>query len=133
MKIFFSLVIVRTVFLSVPSSEEALVFGRSTSTPCVISGAVTMKMISKTSMTSTSGVTLMSLTAFPRPPPDDMPMVSPPQHDRTARKVLTEEVPLHDVEKIRGESVHFGLEHPDPRQEVVVRDHGRNRGRQTCS
>ena len=38
----------------------ALVFGRSTETPEVISGAVTMKMISSTSMTSTSGVTLIS-------------------------------------------------------------------------
>ena len=38
----------------------ALVFGRSTDTPEVISGAVTMKMISSTSITSTSGVTLIS-------------------------------------------------------------------------
>ena len=38
----------------------ALVFGRSTVTPDVISGAVTMKMMSRTSMTSTSGVTLIS-------------------------------------------------------------------------
>ena len=41
-------------------SGWALVFGRSTDTPEVISGAVTMKMISSTSMTSTSGVTLIS-------------------------------------------------------------------------
>ena len=39
-------------------SAEA--FGSSTFTPCASSGAVTMKMISSTSMTSTSGVTLMS-------------------------------------------------------------------------
>ncbi len=38
----------------------ASVLGRSTSTPEVISGAVTMKMMSSTSITSTSGVTLMS-------------------------------------------------------------------------
>ena len=41
-------------------SELAWVFGRSTGTPTVISGAATMKMISSTSMTSTSGVTLIS-------------------------------------------------------------------------
>ncbi len=38
----------------------ALVFGRSTLTPDVISGAVTMNTISSTSITSTSGVTLIS-------------------------------------------------------------------------
>ncbi len=41
-------------------SGLALVFGRSTDTPEVISGAVTMKMISSTSITSTIGVTLIS-------------------------------------------------------------------------
>ena len=39
----------------------ALVFGRSTGTPTVRSGAVTMKMMSSTSITSTNGVTLISL------------------------------------------------------------------------
>ena len=41
--------------------ELALVFGRSTGTPTVSSGAVTMKTISSTSITSTNGVTLISL------------------------------------------------------------------------
>src|SRR6185369_7589685 len=51
--------------------------GSSTGTPAVSSGAVTMKMISSTSMTSTSGVTLISAMAprLPRRPrrrePDD--------------------------------------------------------------
>src|SRR5471032_2152219 len=36
--------------------------GRSTLTPAVIIGAATMNTISSTSITSTSGVTLMSLT-----------------------------------------------------------------------
>jgi hypothetical protein len=39
---------------------DALVFGSSTGTPTVSSGAVTMKMTSSTSMTSTIGVTLIS-------------------------------------------------------------------------
>src|SRR5208282_5142206 len=39
----------------------ALVCGRSTGTPTVKSGAVTMKMTSRTSITSTMGVTLISL------------------------------------------------------------------------
>ena len=41
-------------------SALAWVFGRSTGTPTVISGAATMKMMSSTSITSTSGVTLIS-------------------------------------------------------------------------
>ena len=36
------------------------VFGRSTGTPTVNNGAVTMKMISSTNITSTKGVTLIS-------------------------------------------------------------------------
>src|SRR6185312_16211330 len=43
------------------SSDLALVCGRSSGTPTVSSGAETMKMISSTSMTSTIGVTLISL------------------------------------------------------------------------
>jgi hypothetical protein len=38
----------------------ARVLGRSTGTPTVNSGAVTMKTISSTSITSTKGVTLIS-------------------------------------------------------------------------
>ena len=43
-----------------PASPSAAVFGRSTGTPTVSSGAVIMKMTSSTSMTSTIGVTLIS-------------------------------------------------------------------------
>ena len=62
------------------SSAAALLCGRSTWTPVVNNGAVTMKMISSTSITSTIGVTLISAmtgrrrcrrlpTAAPAPPP----------------------------------------------------------------
>jgi hypothetical protein len=58
-----------------PESGAACVFGRSTGTPTVRSGAATMKTISSTSMTSTIGVTLISdigarlyLLRPPRPP-----------------------------------------------------------------
>src|SRR5476649_2694328 len=44
------------------SSGLAFDVGRSTFTPAVIIGAATMNTISSTSITSTSGVTLMSLT-----------------------------------------------------------------------
>src|SRR5438045_3229411 len=45
---------------SCPGTGAALDSGRSTVTPVVIIGAVTMKMTSSTSMTSTIGVTLIS-------------------------------------------------------------------------
>src|SRR5437879_4732990 len=44
--------------------EEALVLGKSTGTPTVSKGAVTIKMISSTSITSTMGVTLISATIW---------------------------------------------------------------------
>jgi hypothetical protein len=48
-------------------STWVVVCGRSTSMPCCISGAVTMKMISSTNITSTNGVTLISdIAACPR-------------------------------------------------------------------
>ena len=47
------------------------VWGRSTSSPSVIIGAVTMKMMSRTSMTSTNGVTLISDTNPLLPPTED--------------------------------------------------------------
>src|SRR5712692_519408 len=46
--------------LSSPCSGGFAVFGRSTSGPFRICGAITMKMISSTSTTSTSGVMLMT-------------------------------------------------------------------------
>ena len=42
----------------------ALVLGRSTGTPTVSSGAVIMNTIRSTSMTSTKGVTLISLSGW---------------------------------------------------------------------
>ncbi len=46
----------------------ACVLGSSIGTPTVISGAATMKTMSSTSITSTSGVTLMSAITLPPPP-----------------------------------------------------------------
>jgi hypothetical protein len=42
-------------------SESAELSGKSTCTPTVNSGAVTIKIIRRTSITSTNGVTLISL------------------------------------------------------------------------
>ena len=60
MKIAPSLLTVMTVGSFGSLIGGASVCGRSTGTPTVSSGAVTMKTTSSTSMTSTSGVTLIS-------------------------------------------------------------------------
>src|SRR5262249_33440617 len=54
--------------LSSPWSLGFEVFGRLTSGPLRICGAITMKMISSTSTTSTSGVTLMAACILPGSP-----------------------------------------------------------------
>ena len=60
----------RTNGSSVVDAPEAAVSGRSISIPCCIIGVVTMKMIKRTSITSTRGVTLISLmTILDLPPP----------------------------------------------------------------
>src|SRR5262249_355051 len=88
------------------SSDFACVCGRSIGTPTVSSGADTMKMMSSTSITSTMGVTLISLmtarrrwrrrptcavgtpapllppTPAPRPPPPSPPLVDLARQDR---------------------------------------------------
>ena len=63
-----SALIERTSFWSSAFTACALTSGSATSTPCWMSGAVTMKMMSRTSITSTSGVTLISVSAW-RPEP----------------------------------------------------------------
>src|SRR5689334_15400853 len=54
--------------LSSPCEFGFVVFGRLTSGPFRICGAITMKMISSTSTTSTSGVTLMAACILPGSP-----------------------------------------------------------------
>src|SRR5205823_3471466 len=109
-----SRVMVSTSFSSWCSICCVCARGRSTFTPLWMRGAVTMKMMSNTSMTSTSGVTLMSVIAL-RPDP-----VSPPEKANSRR--LLEDVALDDVEEVGGEVAHLVLEDADPRVECVVSD-----------
>src|SRR5690349_22199452 len=96
------------------SSLSALVCGSWMSTAVFIIGAATMKMISSTSMTSTIGVTLISLLRSSPPPVFiAMPTTSP------------QEVALDDVEVVLLERLHLGAEHADPAHEEVV---GHDRG-----
>src|SRR5215475_13921929 len=113
---------------SLPSGSSmflAATCGSWSSTPVLfIIGAVIMKMIRSTSMTSTNGVTLIS--AFSSSPlPAFIAMAGRPGQRRSAQ-----EVPLDDVEVVLLEGVHLGAQHPDPAREVVVRHHGRDRGDQ---
>src|SRR5215813_5325744 len=112
-----------TSFFSLDSTGAARVSGRFTFTPCWMRGAVTMKMISRTSITSTMGVTLISLIVVrpgaPLPPDMAMTRCSAP---------LLEEVPLDDVQEVRREIGHLGVEHLDPADERIVRHHRRDGG-----
>src|SRR3977135_2120306 len=87
----------------------AFVCGRSTGTPTVSNGADTMKMINKTSMTSTIGVTLISLitpwrrcrrlpTALPTVPL--IPIPGPP------RSPALIHLPRQDRGEFVGEALH---------------------------
>src|SRR5262252_7355514 len=80
-----------------------------------MSGAVIMKMISSTSMTSTIGVTLISELRSP-PPPVLIAIASP------------QEVPLDDVEVVLLERLHLRAQDADPAREVVERHDRRDRG-----
>src|SRR6185369_4514827 len=103
---------------SLPSGSSmflAATGGSWSSTPVVlIIGAVIMKMMRRTSMTSTNGVTLMSEFSS-SPLPTFMAMRSP------------QEVPLDDVQVVLLEGVNLRAQHPDAAREVVVRHHRRDR------
>src|SRR5687768_6773177 len=107
------------------SSAAALLSGRSTWTPAVSKGAVTMKMISSTSMTSTIGVTLISDIGDRRPrrpAPRMGPIAILGIHLQLAAQGAVEAV---------GEALEAGLEAIDAVAEAVVGDHRRDGGEQT--
>src|SRR5262245_44265524 len=98
---------------SAPGSGAAVVLGRSMATPCCRIGAVTMKMMSSTSMTSTSGVTLMS-------------EIDPPSLGAPNAMLFLQEMPLGDVEELGPEGVHLCRQHAKLAGETVVHHDGRN-------
>src|SRR5512146_20212 len=95
--------------------------GRLTSTPRATIGAVTMKMMRRTSITSTRGVTLIS--AIIRRSPLLLPAMPIALH--------LVDVALEEVEELDGEAVDPGRDRPDPVQEIVVRHDRRDRRRQS--
>src|SRR3954447_6748452 len=99
--------------------------GRRTSTPCCSIGVTTMKMMSRTRQTSTSGVTLMSpliSSGLPPPAPNAIACLLPHRGGRRARRpgpdprLVLDEV----VDELRGRVGHLHLEAVDLVQEVVV-------------
>src|SRR5262249_8085388 len=94
---------------SCPVSGPDVTLGRSIDTPCCRIGAVTMKMMSSTSMTSTSGVTLMSEIES-----------LPPGAPKAIVTSLLQEVPLGDVQELRAEGVHLGRQHAELPRETIV-------------
>src|SRR5512141_2540145 len=111
-----------TVMISRSSSLRsafALACGRFTSTPWVSMGAVTMKMMRSTSITSTSGVTLMSAMTLRSP--------ARPEELIIAMASSLVDLSLEEVDEFGREAVDPGVDRPDAGQEVVVGDDGRDR------
>src|ERR1700687_4212892 len=95
-------------------------FGRSTLTPCVSSGAVTMNMMSRTSMTSMYGTTLISPISFRRRTP-----VATSARSRRGR------VPLQNRREFLGEGIEAQLEAIYLVRVAVVGNDGGNRRKES--
>src|SRR5690606_6945483 len=105
------------------------VSGRSTSMPCCMSGAVTMKITSSTSITSTNGVTLISELSPPCPPRRTAAISA----GRRARARLAADARAARAQvglELRGEEVDRVAELAQLADVVVVEDRGGNRGEQ---
>src|SRR6267142_1934940 len=105
-------------------------FGTSTSRPNSITCAVSMKMISSTSTTSTNGTTLISdseLTPRKRPrfPPADELVVE------NAMSAL--ETSFHEIQKLEDEIFHTGTEFLDRAPKDVVENRCGNGCRESQS
>src|SRR5512140_552752 len=103
--------------------------GRFTSTPRCIIGAVTMKMMSSTSITSTSGTTLISLSDVdtrrprPRPPPVLAAGWTFGIYKRqcgAGRQIGLGEISLRDIQELHREIVHLRCEQLHPVREMAA-------------
>ena len=107
--------------------------GRST-TPVVISGAVTMKMISSTSMTSMNGTMLISLIVRRREPrwrtAGIGASLAHAAGRRRRRRRHRAGVALQDVRELLDEGLELDGDAVDVAREAVVGDHRRDRGEQ---
>src|ERR1035437_8981584 len=106
-------------------SFTACTLGTSTSMPNSITWAVSMKMISSTSTTSTNGVMLISDMLAP-PPRRREPYPPPPLTDNAM--ALLSETAFGQVQELHGKVVHARAYLPDPMAENVVEDGGGDGG-----
>ena len=116
-------------------SEFAVVAGKSTSSPWVIIGAVTMKMISNTNITSTRGVTLISATNplghFPCLIP--FPFSSYPVKKYDVFLCAAYHVAFNKVEKIGGEILHLSVNIGNLIGKIIIKDNCRYGNGKACS
>src|SRR5579862_111479 len=99
-------------------------FGSVTATPCCSSGATIIMMMSSTSMTSQSGVTLISDLTPPLAPPRSIAITdSWVRGTRYPLDRLANEV----VDELRRGVVHLHVEVLDAARQVVIEPHRRNR------
>src|SRR5215470_3911087 len=101
--------------------------GTSTSMPDSITWAVSIKMISSTSSTSTNGVTLISDSAAPpRRPPRPRPPLSLVEKATGHSSPLLLKVALGHIQELDGEVVHARADFLEHVTEVVVENSRRN-------
>src|SRR2546423_11519305 len=100
-------------------STVLVAVGSLTLTPCCNIGATSIMMISSTSMTSTSGVTLISDLTPPLAPPRSIAIATLLLGCYARLRGLLDEV----VHELRRRVVHLDVEVLDAAREVVVEPH----------
>src|SRR5687768_4848989 len=104
-------------------------FGRFSATVCVTTGIVIRKMISSTSITSTSGVVLMVETTSSSPPLSDPTFIA---MMRTSGDLADHGAAAHqDTVQVGAEGAHRFHRHLVAADQPVVAQHRRHRDRQT--
>src|SRR5262245_41232695 len=87
---------------------------------------MSIMMMSSTSITSTSGVTLISALTPPLAPPRSIDITTSPDGSRWLRRLLDEV-----VDELRRRVVHLDVEVLNARRQVVVNPDGRDRDDET--
>src|SRR5260370_24310962 len=102
-------------------SRMGLTFGTSTSRPNSITWAVSMKMISSTRTTSTSGTTLISASELT---PRKRPRLPVPAELVVENAMSVIETSFHEIQELEDEIFHAGPEFLDRAPEYVVENRG---------
>src|SRR5258708_4461178 len=111
-------------------SRMGLTFGTSTSRPNSITCAVSMKMMSSTRTTSTSGTTLISESELT---PRKRPRFPVPAELVVENAMSALETSFHEIQELEDEIFHAGAEFLDRAPKYVVENRCGNRGRESQS